>query len=81
MKFVINLIKTPQGYSLIEGEVEVNRSTSKNTKEKSYSLSKSTALSIQSLPNKILRYTRTYPARTLTTINTSSSQQGPSGST
>lgn len=46
MKFVINLIKTPQGYSLLEGEVEVNRATSKNAKDKSYSLSKSTVLPI-----------------------------------
>jgi hypothetical protein len=41
MKSVINLIKTPQGYSLLDGDVEINKSTGKTGKEKSYSYPKS----------------------------------------
>lgn len=44
MKSVINLIQTPQGYSILEGNVEVNKASSKSAKEKAYPLSKSTPL-------------------------------------
>jgi hypothetical protein len=44
MKSVINLTKTPLGYSLLEGDVEISKSTSKPTKEKAYSMPKSNNL-------------------------------------
>lgn len=42
MKSVINLIKTPQGYSILEGETELNKHHHKNHKEKSHTQPKST---------------------------------------
>lgn len=41
MKSVINLIRTPQGYSLLEGDNEINKPISKPLKEKSSSAPKS----------------------------------------
>ena len=41
MKSVINLVRTPQGYSLLEGNTELNKSTSKPNKEKILSLPES----------------------------------------
>lgn len=44
MKSVINLIQTPQGYSIVEGNVEVNKASSKTSKDKAYLPPKSNAL-------------------------------------
>lgn len=41
MKSVINLVQTAQGYSIVEGNVEVNKPASKGSKDKGYSLNKS----------------------------------------
>lgn len=32
MKSVINLIRTPQGFSLLDGDIEVNKATNKPAK-------------------------------------------------
>lgn len=71
MKSVINLIRTPLGFSLIEGDVEINKSSNKIVKEKAYSLPKSTLPPTQNTRSKILRSTHTFLTRMSTTINTS----------
>lgn len=48
MKSVINLVQTSQGYSIVEGNVEVNKATSKASKDKSQSQTKSSfAISLE----------------------------------
>lgn len=71
MKSVINLIRTPQGFCLAEADNEVNKSSSKPSKDKSYSMSKSRLFLIKSLFNKILLSTPIYPIRNTITTNTS----------
>ena len=80
MKSVINLIRTPQGFSLLDGDVEVNKPTNKPAKEKSYSMPKSTIYFIQSLRNKTLPSTPTSQTRSTKITNTSSFLPKPSGS-
>lgn len=81
MKSVINLIRTPQGFSLLDGDVEINKPTSKPGKEKSYSLPKSYPHFIQNSHNKILQSIPISLTRSTTITNTSSSQPRLNGST
>lgn len=81
MKSVINLIRTPQGYSLLEGDNEINKPISKPLKEKSTSAPKSKPVSMQSSHNKISPSTLTYPIDRPITISTYSSLPRRSGST
>jgi len=80
MKSVINLIRTPQGFSLLDGDVEVNKPTNKPAKEKSYSMPKSNITFIQSSHSKTLPFTPTSPTRSTKITNTSSFLPRPSGS-
>ena len=62
MKSVINLVRTSQGYSVFEGNQEINKPTSK-IKEKSYSASKSTHIFIKNSRNITLLSIPTYPTK------------------
>ena len=42
MRSVINLVKTNNGYSLVEGETLLNKSGAKTQKDKTFSAAKST---------------------------------------
>lgn len=81
MKSVINLIKTPQGYSLLEGDIEINKNTNKIVKEKNFSLPKSNHNVIKNSHNKILPSIHTSPIASLTTASISSFRLRPNGST
>lgn len=81
MKSVINLIRTPLGFSLLDGDTELNKSANKNTKEKPYSIPKSYSYIIKSSPNKTLPSTPTFRTKNQIITNTSSSPPRRSGST
>lgn len=70
MKSVINLIRTPQGFSLLDGDVEINKPINKPSKEKTYSLPKSNPYFIKSSPSKTLLSILIFRIRSLITTNT-----------
>ena len=80
MKSVINLLRTPQGFTLVEGDIEVNRSTGKPQKDKSYSAPKSIPHYIQNSLIKILPYILTSPVEIQITTNISLSLPEHNGS-
>lgn len=66
MKAVIELVKTAQGYSIVEDGHEINKVSNRSTKEKQYnSAPKSMLFFTQSLLNKILPSIPTYTVRSL----------------
>jgi hypothetical protein len=81
MPSVINLVKTPLGYTLLEGDVEVNRTTPKTPRDKNYSMPKSTSKIKQNSHNKISPFTLIFREKKYKTRSILLCLRGRNGST